>query len=219
MRAGARGIAVAAAMVAALTGCGGGDGTGAGAGADTIPGVTDGKEKVRPATLDATGLISALPVPSEFSDGTYTEGDAELVPAGEAAKFCADRLEDVDCAGVTAASIKDLVLANSPSDQGATFTLYTFATEEQATAVLKAVEKKRTSSSGTSGTFEPVKAETGADETYAFQRDDFVGVYMRIGTVVSYVSTLEFGPENAERAAQVQVGRFKVVAGGGNPDL
>lgn len=213
MRAGVRGIAVAAAMVVALTGCGDGDGTGA------ATGIADGKEKVQPASLDATGLINALPVSSEFSDGTYTGGDPELVPEAEAAKFCADKLEDVDCAGVKAASIKDLVLAGSSSDDGVTFTLYTFGTEAEATAVLKAVEEVRKSSKGEDGPFKPVKAETGADETYAFERDDYVGVYMRVGTVVSYASTYLFGPERAERAAQVQVGRLKVVAGGGNPDL
>ncbi|MCX4984246.1 hypothetical protein [Streptomyces sp. NBC_00572] len=211
MKTGVRGIAVAAAMVVALTGCGDGDGT------DPVTGAADGKEKIQPASLDATGLINALPISSDFSSGTYTGGDPELVPEAEALKFCADKLEDVDCAGVKAASIKDLVLAGSSSDQGATFTLYTFGTEEQATAVLKAVEKKR--QSATSEPFKPVKAKTGADETYAFERDGYVGVYMRVGTVVSYVSTYLFGPEQAESAAQIQLGRLQVVAGGGNPDL
>ncbi|MCX5229446.1 hypothetical protein [Streptomyces sp. NBC_00233] len=212
MGTGARGIAVVAAMVVALTGCGDGDGT------DPVTGAAGGKEAFRPTTLDATGLVNALPVSSDFSNGTFTGGDPELVPEAEAAKFCADKLEDVDCAGVKAASVKDLVLAGSSSDEGATFTLYTFGTEAEATAVLKAVEKARKSSKGEAGTFTPVKAVTGADETFAFERDDYVGVYMRIGTVVSYVSTYRFGPEQAEGAAQVQLGRLKVVAGGGDPD-
>ncbi|MFH9727276.1 hypothetical protein ACH4M4_30545 [Streptomyces sp. NPDC017254] len=214
MRTGVRGIAVGAALVIALTGCGGG---GAATGTDAVTGTTDGKEDV-PASLDATGLINALPVSSEFTDGTYTGDDPEAVPAAEAVKFCADRL-DVDCPGVTGASIKDLVLSGSSSETGATFTLYTFGTEQEATAVLKAVEKERKASDGTSGPFEPVKVEAGADETYAFERGEFVGVYLRVGTVVSYVSTLHWGREWAERGAQVQVGRLKLVAAGGNPDL
>ncbi|WP_328941953.1 hypothetical protein OG259_10060 [Streptomyces sp. NBC_00250] len=213
MKTGIRGMAVAAVLSIALTGCGDGDGT------DAVAGGAEGKDKVQSVSLDATGLINALPVASEFSDGTYTGGDPELVPEAEAMKFCADRLEDVACAGVKAASIKDLVLAGSSSDEGVSFMLYTFGTEAEATAVLKAVEKKRKASTGEAGTFTPVKAETGADETYAFERDGYVGVYMRVGTVVSYASTNRFGPERAERAAQVQVGRLKLVAGGGNPDL
>lgn len=212
MRAGVRGIVVAAAMAAALTGCGDGGGT------DPVAGAAGGDGASRTTTLDATGLVKALPVSSDFDNGTFTGGDPELVPEAEAATFCADKLEDVDCAGVKGASIKDLVLAGSSSDEGATFTLYTFGSEAEATAVLRAVEKARKSSKGEAGPFTPVKAETGADETVAFERDDYVGVYMRIGTVVSYVSTYRFGPEQAESAAQVQLGRLQVVAGGGDPD-
>ncbi|MFE6783068.1 hypothetical protein ACFVFF_12455 [Streptomyces sp. NPDC057680] len=212
MRTGVRGIVVAAAMAVALTGCGDGGGTDQGAGA------AGGDGASRATTLDATGLVNALPVSSDFDNGTFTGGDPELVPAAEAASFCADKLEDVDCAGVKGASIKDLVLAGSSSDEGATFTLYSFGSEAEATAVLRAVEKARKSSKGEAGPFTPVKAETGADETVAFERDDYVGVYMRIGTVVSYVSTYRFGPEQAESAAQVQLGRLQVVAGGGDPD-
>ncbi|APE24745.1 MULTISPECIES: hypothetical protein [Streptomyces] len=230
MRTGVRGIVVAAAMVAALAGCGGGDGTdpaggaAGAAGATGAPGAADGagaggKEQSQPASLDATGLLKALPVSAEFTDGTYTGGDPEVVPEAAAAKFCADNLEGVDCAGVKSGSIKDLVLAGNSSDDQATFTLYTFGTEAEATAVLKAVEKKRQAPQGEGGPFTPVKVESGgADESFAVERDDYVGVYMRVGSVVSYVSTGDFGRERAERAAQVQIGRLKLVLGGGDPD-
>ncbi len=213
MRTGVRGIAVAAAMVAALTGCGGdGDAT------EAVTGTGGGEEKYQPAALDATGLINALPLSSDFSSGTYSGGDAELVPEAEAAEFCSKKMEDVDCAGVKGAGIKDLALVGSSSEKTATFTLYGFGTEAQATAVLKAVEKVRKTSQGEAGPFTPVKVETGADETFAFERDEYVGVYMRVGTVVSYVSTYRFGPEQAQSAAQVQLGRLQVVAAGGDPD-
>ncbi|MEU4078779.1 hypothetical protein DEJ45_07590 [Streptomyces venezuelae] len=228
MRTGVRGIAVAAAMVAALAGCGGGDGTdaaGGAAGATGAPGAADaagatgGKEQWQPPTLDATGLIKALPVSSEFSDGTYSAGDPEVVPEAAAAKFCADNLEGVDCAGVKSGSIKDLALVGNSSDDQATFTLYTFGTEAEATAVLKAVEQKRKAPQGEDGPFTPVKVESGgADESFAVERGDYVGVYMRVGSVLSYVSTGDFGRERAERAAQVQIGRLKMVLGGGDPD-
>lgn len=58
-----------------------------------------------------------------------------------------------------------------------------------------------------------------ADETYAFERGEFVGVSPRVATVVSSVSTLRFGDDDAERAAQVRLGRLKGVAEGDHPDL
>ncbi|MFD4321419.1 hypothetical protein [Streptomyces sp. NPDC058548] len=218
MRTGIRGAAVAAAMVIALTACGDGDGTDPVTGNDAIPGVAEGKEKVPSASLDEAGMINALPHSSEFTDGAYGAGDPELVQGAETGKACADKLE-VDCPGVKTASSKDLALATSGTDTGATFSLFNFGTEEEATAVLKAVEKSKKEFDGPSGRYTPVKVESGgADESFAISRNDFVGVYMRIGTVVSYVVTNNFGRERAERAAQLQVGRLKVVAGGGDPD-
>ncbi|CAM5386627.1 hypothetical protein SNARM312S_07528 [Streptomyces narbonensis] len=115
--------------------------------------------------------------------------------------------------------MKDLALVNSSSDKGVTFILVSFGTEEEAAAVLKTLEKSKKEFDGPSGRYTPVKVESGgADESFAIERNDFVGVYMRIGTVLSYVITNDFGRDGAESVAQVQVGRLKVVAGGGDPD-
>ncbi len=218
MRTGVRGIAVAAAMVVALTGCGDGEGTEAVTGNDAVPGIAEGKQKVPPVTLDEAGMIKALPLSSELTHGTYGAGDPVLVQGAETAKACLDTLE-VECPGVKTASKKDLALVGSSSDTGATFALFTFGTEEEAAAVLRTLEKHKKEFDGPSGRYTPVKVESGgADEWFAIERKDFVGVYMRIGTVLSYVITDDFGREGAEGAAQLQVGRLKVVAGGGDPD-
>ncbi|WP_449344806.1 hypothetical protein, partial [Streptomyces narbonensis] len=133
-------------------------------------------------------------------------------------KVCLDRLE-VECPGARTLSMKDLALVNSSSDKGVTFILVSFGTEEEAAAVLKTLEKSKKEFDGPSGRYTPVKVESGgADESFAIERNDFVGVYMRIGTVLSYVITNDFGRDGAESVAQVQVGRLKVVAGGGDPD-
>ncbi|MFF1508036.1 hypothetical protein [Streptomyces sp. NPDC058326] len=222
MRTGVRGIAVAAAMVFALTACGDGDGADAVTGNDVIPGIAEGQgegeQKVPPVSLDEAGMINALPHSSEFTDGTYGAGDPVLVQGAESGKACLDRLE-VECPGVKSFSLKDLALAGSSSDTGATFILASFGTEEEAAAVLKTLEKHKKEFNGPSGRYTPVKVESGgADEWFAIERNDFVGVYMRIGTVLSYVITDDFGRERAEGAAQLQVGRLKVVAAGGDPD-
>ncbi|WP_395364803.1 hypothetical protein ACHGLA_29425 [Streptomyces sp. YH02] len=222
MRTGVRGIAVAAAMVFALTGCGDGDATDAVTGNDSNPGIAEGQEKgeqkVPPVSLDEAGMINALPQSSEFTDGTYGAGDPEIVQGTDSGKACFDRLE-VECPGVKSFSIKDLALVGSSSDTGATFILVSFNTEEEAAAVLKSAEKQKKEFDGPSGRYTPVKVESGgADESFAIERNDFVGVYMRIGTVLSYVITDDFGRERAEGAAQLQVGRLKVVAAGGDPD-
>lgn len=54
-RTGVRGIAVAAATVAALTGCGDGEGT------DPVTGAVGGSGASRPTTPDATGPVDAFP--------------------------------------------------------------------------------------------------------------------------------------------------------------
>ncbi|MGA5065619.1 hypothetical protein ACPB9E_18030 [Streptomyces exfoliatus] len=62
-----------------------------------------------------------------------------------------------------------------------------------------------------------MKAESGAEETQALKREGYIGSFMRVGTVVSYVSTSEIAADNAQRAAKVQVDRIRTVAAGGNP--
>ncbi|CAM5316390.1 hypothetical protein [Streptomyces narbonensis] len=218
MRTGIRGIAVAAVLVTALAGCGGGDGTDPVTGSDAISGIAEGEQKVPPVSLDEAGMINALPHSSDLTSGTFGAGDPDLVQGAEVGKVCLDRLE-VECPGARTLSMKDLALVNSSSDKGVTFILVSFGTEEEAAAVLKTLEKSKKEFDGPSGRYTPVKVESGgADESFAIERNDFVGVYMRIGTVLSYVITNDFGRDGAESVAQVQVGRLKVVAGGGDPD-
>ncbi|MFF8839102.1 hypothetical protein [Streptomyces sp. NPDC015130] len=215
MRTGVRGIAVAAVLVTALAGCGGGTDP---VGNDAISGISEGEQKVPPVSLDEAGMINALPHSSDLTSGTFGAGDPDLVQGTEASELCIDRLE-VECPGGKIVSMKDLALVSSSSDKGVTFMLVSFGTEEEAAAVLKTLEKSKKEFDGPSGRYTPVKVESGgADESFAIERNDFVGVYMRIGTVLSYVITNDFGREGAEGAAQVQVGRLKVVAAGGDPD-
>ncbi|MEU8622595.1 hypothetical protein [Streptomyces sp. NPDC048623] len=218
MKAVVRGAAVAA--VLALTGaaCGEGNSTAgsAGAGGTAAGSTAAASTGASPASIDATGLFSALPVESGVGD-IFVGDDAAVIQDGEALAECSKETES-SCAGIQAAGKKEME-ARGSDETRLEFTLFTFATTDQAAGAMKDLAEQRRKRSAENGTPpQPLTIDSGADETEAMRDGDRCHIIMRIGTVVSHVYTNGAQDENVEHAVKVQVARVKSVAAGINPD-
>ncbi|MFE6229152.1 hypothetical protein [Streptomyces sp. NPDC057854] len=208
-RTGLRGAAVAAALLTGLTGCGAGDAL------DALDEATGEGANI---SLDATGLLRALPRNSDIGD-VYVGGEPVTAQGADAAELCAKRT-DATCDGVTVAGLKESVVRGSSSEDRIDFTLLVFGTQEQATAHVEKmtagwkkpdVEKRRS--------VKPVSFDSGADTTDAFTYADPAGtnVYMRVGSVVSAVTGSGVTAENVQTAARMQADRIRTIAAGHDP--
>ncbi|MGW9447931.1 hypothetical protein [Streptomyces sp. NPDC055632] len=211
-----RGIAVAAALVMSLTACDGGDGDVDATDAVLGKGQSQGQPQAQVVSLDPTGLMHALPVESAVGD-VFVGSDPVMVQGAEAAQFCGEQFDGA-CTGVTAAGLKEMVVRGSSSrEQRIDFMLLTFGTEKEAAALVKGAAERQKARKDSFGSYQPVTVEAGADETRALGRSDFTSVYMRVGTVVSYMRVSRIETEDVQYAAKVQVDRIRTVAAGGNP--
>ncbi|MEU6934006.1 hypothetical protein [Streptomyces sp. NPDC046385] len=234
MKAVVRGAAVAALVALALTGCedgkapaAGGAGTGvptaggaaaAGAGAAAASGGQSGAgTQTPPVWIDATGLFSALPTDANVGD-VFVGQDPVVVQGGEGRVACTDET-GTECAGFQAAGKKESVARGSADERKVEFTLFTFATPEQAGTAMKGLADRRRKRIAENGTPpKPFTLDAGADETDAFRDGDRSLVVMRIGSVVAYVDTNDSDTGNVRHVAEVQVARVNSVARGINPD-
>ncbi|MFD3530793.1 hypothetical protein [Streptomyces sp. NPDC058664] len=230
MRTAVRGTAVAAALVLALTGCGpeGDPATGntkpsaapganqqeaeQGGGQDGGQGTDQGADPSQALMLDATGLLNALPIESQVGD-VMVGGDRFVVQEGEAAEYCAKE-EGISCAGLVAASGKDMEARGSSDDARVEFRLYSFETADQAKTAMKGqVDRWREADASSGGRWQRKTVDSGADETEAV-RDDEVDVdvvVMRLGTVVAHIVASDVLPENVRHAAIVQASQVQAL--------
>ncbi|MEV6330912.1 hypothetical protein [Streptomyces sp. NPDC051909] len=223
MKAVVRGAAVAAVLALTVTACGEGNSTAgstaagsAGAGTTAAGSTAAGSAGTSPAWIDATGLFSALPVESGVGD-IFVGDDAAVIQDGEALAECSKETKS-SCAGIQAAGKKEME-ARGSDETRLEFTLFTFATTDQAAGTMRDLAEQRRKKSAENGTApQPLTIDSGADETEAMRDGDRCHIVMRIGTVVSHVYTNGAQDGNVEHAVKVQVARVKSVAAGINPD-
>ncbi|MFI8367937.1 hypothetical protein [Streptomyces sp. NPDC085466] len=208
MRTGLRATAVAAALLIGLTGC-------AGDALDALDEATGEGENI---SLDATGLARALPRDTDVGD-VFTSSEPTTAQGAEAVEFCTHRT-DAPCTGVTITGLKETVVRGSSPEERVDFMLFVFGSQEQATAHVEKmtagwkkedVKKKRS--------VKPVTFDSGADTTEAITYADPEGtnVYMRVGSVVSYVAGSRVSTENVQQAATMQADRIRTIAAGHDP--
>ncbi|MFF2774757.1 hypothetical protein ACFVU3_07600 [Streptomyces sp. NPDC058052] len=207
MRTGLRATAVAAALLIGLTGCAG----------DALDALDEATGEGDNISLDATGLSRALPRDTDVGDAF--QGSAPVTAQGaEAVELCTGRT-DAPCDGVTLSGLRETVAGGS-SDQRVDYLLFVFGSQEQATTHVEKmtagwkkadVQKKRS--------VKPLTFDSGADSTEAFTYSDPEGtnVYMRVGSVVSYVAGSRVSAEKAQEAAKMQADRIRTIAAGHDP--
>ncbi|WP_031011730.1 hypothetical protein [Streptomyces sp. NRRL F-5727] len=227
MKAVIRGAAVVAVMALALTGCKDGS-TPAKATAATPPATTGGGSSapadgegvtpnLPPVWVDTTGLYAALPSDGSIGD-VMVGGDPVVVQGEDAVKGCSE-LTTSPCAGIQAIGNRDMEARGSADEARVEFTLFTFATAEEASSTMKILaEHERKESAEHDEPAKPVTLDAGADETQAMQDGDSFEVVMRIGAVVAHLHAGDTELGNVEYAAKVQIARVTSVSNGINPD-
>ncbi|MCZ0982952.1 hypothetical protein O1L60_39360 [Streptomyces diastatochromogenes] len=170
-----------------------------------------------PVWVDATGLYSALPSDGSIGD-VMVGGDPTVIQGGDVVKGCSEMIKS-PCAGVQAAGLRDMEARGSADEARIEFSLFTFATADEASTMMKDLaEHERKQSAEYGALAKPVTVNTGADETVAMQDGDSFDVVMRVGAVVSHLNASDTELGNVEYAAKVQIARVKSVSNGINPD-
>ncbi|WP_157854993.1 hypothetical protein [Streptomyces exfoliatus] len=222
MKAAVRGTVVATALAFALAGCGTeGDPAPGSTKPAAVPGANQqgaeqggeqGADAPRPLMLDATGLLNALPIESQVGD-VMVGGDPFVVQEGEAAEYCAQE-EGISCAGLVAASGKDMEARGNSDGARVEFRLFSFETADQAKAAMKGqVDRWRKADASSGGRWQQKTVDSGADETEAV-RDDEVDVdvvVMRLGTVVAHIVASDVLPDNVRHSAVVQASQVQAL--------
>ncbi|MFJ7272591.1 hypothetical protein ACIQV3_39180 [Streptomyces sp. NPDC099050] len=193
----------AVALVAALTGCGS-DADPDAAAAVGVVGIDGGKGKTSGA-LSAEQVRSALPT-NERLGGVFVGDDLVAFEGEPALQACAEET-GTTCDGVVAAGHKEAAVRGDASDDRVEFTLFSFDSQQAASAAAKGLAVKRRS-------YEPAPTPTqlsvGADETEAFTRGKgSTEVVMRVGNVMAYVKVGMTDIDDAKHMATIQVDLIK----------
>ncbi|MFB7942145.1 hypothetical protein [Streptomyces sp. NPDC056049] len=204
MRTGLRATAVAATLLISLTGCAG----------DALDALDEATGEGDNISLDATGVGRALPRDTDVVDPFQGSEPVTAEGAG-AVELCTQRT-DAPCEGVTLSGLRETVAGGARVD----YLLFVFGSQEQATTHVEKmtagwkkadVQKKRS--------VKPLTFDSGADTTEAFTYSDPEGanVYMRVGSVVSYVAGSGVPAEKAQESAKMQADRIRTIAAGHDP--
>ncbi|WP_149184657.1 hypothetical protein [Streptomyces sp. TRM49041] len=200
-----RGIAAAVALAAVLTGCGsGGDGGGVWGGQDE-----------KPASLDSTQMLMALPSKLSAPDGW--KGRDPVVKTGERALDICQNDTESNCAGVVAVGTTRLFMSGESSKK-IRYGLYSFDTPQNAGVAMKGTVAEERKDAGSAA--RDLNVDVGADATEAFaDGDNDCEVIMRVGSVVIRMQGVEVSDEPTVRKfAQLQVERVRQASAGQNPD-
>ncbi|WP_086824229.1 hypothetical protein [Streptomyces sp. NRRL B-24572] len=234
MKAVVRGAAVAAVLALALTACEDGSTTaggaptnratadspaqgGQGGGGSSAP--TDQQSitpNFPPVSINATDMYAALPADGSLE--TMSSGETIVVQDADALRGCAELTRSPCAAGIQVAGHKDME-SRDPDGARVEFSLLAFADAAGAATEMKALaEQKRKPGEADEHPVKPLKMDTGAEETEAFQHDNSIDVVMRVGSVVAYVMASDTSPDNVKYAAKLQIARVQAVAAGIDPD-
>ncbi|MFF3215351.1 hypothetical protein ACFYYB_32500 [Streptomyces sp. NPDC002886] len=194
------------ALVATLTGCGGSADPDAAA-AVGVTGIDGGKGKAS-GPLSAEQVRSALPTNERL--GAVFVGDDLVAFEGEpASQACAEET-GITCDGVVAAGHKEAAVRGDASDDRVEFTLFSFDSQQGASAAVKGLVAKRSSYEPAPT---PTKLDVGADETNALSSGrGSTEVIMRVGKVLAYVKVGMTDLEDAKQMSTIQVDLLKKAA-------